>query len=161
MESTLQHANEATSAAWNANAAYSDARMGDAGNDFVNQLIWPAVTHLLALQPGKQVLDIACGNGLYQLLGAGFAAGFVVDGLEERAFAPVTRQAGIRLAGTANLARSHPCLWCVCVQPTRGVHRFVGASLHRPGCCTVHRPSLVIYVHVLLIDPIDQGSNLC
>lgn len=60
-----QQANAETRAAWNANAAYWDARMGDSGNDFVNELIWPAVTHLLALQTDEQVLDIGCGNGLY------------------------------------------------------------------------------------------------
>lgn len=65
MTTDLHQANQETQAAWNANAAYWDARMGDTGNDFVNELIWPAVTRLLALQPGERVLDIACGNGLY------------------------------------------------------------------------------------------------
>ena len=37
-----QQANAQTRAAWEANAAYWDARMGDAGNNFVSQLIWPA-----------------------------------------------------------------------------------------------------------------------
>ncbi|MBX3013430.1 MAG: class I SAM-dependent methyltransferase [Caldilineaceae bacterium] len=65
MEIDLQQANEETRQAWDANAAYWDAQMGNAGNDFVNELIWPAVTKLLALQPGERILDIACGNGLY------------------------------------------------------------------------------------------------
>ena len=65
MTTDLHQANQETQAAWNANAAYWDNRMGDTGNDFVNELIWPAVTRLLALQPGERVLDIACGNGLY------------------------------------------------------------------------------------------------
>ena len=65
MTPNLQQANTETQAAWNANAAYWDERMGDTGNGFVNQLIWPAVTELLALQPGERVLDVACGNGLY------------------------------------------------------------------------------------------------
>lgn len=52
-----------TRAAWEANAAYWDERMGE-GNDFVNVLIWPAVARLLPVAPGWRVLDIACGNGL-------------------------------------------------------------------------------------------------
>jgi 2-polyprenyl-3-methyl-5-hydroxy-6-metoxy-1,4-benzoquinol methylase len=58
-------ANETTRAAWNANASYWDARMGDSGNDFVNQLIWPVAEQLLAVQPDEQFLDVGCGNGLY------------------------------------------------------------------------------------------------
>ncbi|MCE7987222.1 MAG: class I SAM-dependent methyltransferase [Caldilinea sp. CFX5] len=65
MSITITQANAETQAAWNANAAYWDKRMGDTGNDFVNQLIWPAVSQLLALQPGERILDVACGNGLY------------------------------------------------------------------------------------------------
>lgn len=57
-------ANEETRAAWEANAAYWDARIGE-GNDFVNVLIWPATQRLLNLQPGERVLDAGCGNGLY------------------------------------------------------------------------------------------------
>ena len=37
--------------------------MGE-GNDFANVLCWPAIEELLAVQPGQEVLDIACGNGL-------------------------------------------------------------------------------------------------
>lgn len=50
--------------AWEANAEVWDARMGDEGNDFFNILCWPALASLLELQPGQQILDIACGNGL-------------------------------------------------------------------------------------------------
>lgn len=65
MTTNLQQANVETQAAWNANAAFWDGHMGDAGNGFVNRLIWPAVTELLALHPGERILDVACGNGLY------------------------------------------------------------------------------------------------
>lgn len=65
MSTIPDQANEETRAAWNANAAYWDTRMGDHGNDFVNELIWPAVEHFLRLQPSEHVLDIGCGNGLY------------------------------------------------------------------------------------------------
>ncbi len=55
--------NAETQAAWNSNAAFWDERMGE-GNDFVNELIWPAVERMLPVTPGMQVLDVACGNGL-------------------------------------------------------------------------------------------------
>ena len=57
--------NEETRAAWNANAAVWDAKMGDEGNDFVNVLQWPAIRPLLGEIEGQRILDIACGNGLY------------------------------------------------------------------------------------------------
>lgn len=50
--------------AWEANAEIWDARMGDEGNDFFNILCWPVLASLLDVQPGQQILDIACGNGL-------------------------------------------------------------------------------------------------
>lgn len=50
-------------AIWEQNAGFWDDYMGDAGNDFYRQLIQPTVTDLLAVQPGEQVLEIACGNG--------------------------------------------------------------------------------------------------
>ncbi|MBM4431090.1 MAG: class I SAM-dependent methyltransferase [Chloroflexi bacterium] len=56
-------ANEETRAAWNANAAFWDGRMGE-GNDWVETLVWPATVRLLQLQLGERVLDVACGNGL-------------------------------------------------------------------------------------------------
>ncbi len=59
----LRKANEETRDVWNENAAFWDQRMGE-GNDFVELLTWPATERLLALRPGEQVLDVACGNGL-------------------------------------------------------------------------------------------------
>jgi 2-polyprenyl-3-methyl-5-hydroxy-6-metoxy-1,4-benzoquinol methylase len=55
--------NQETRAAWEANAKFWDERMGE-GNDFVNILQWPAILRLLDPQPGRRMLDIACGNGL-------------------------------------------------------------------------------------------------
>jgi 2-polyprenyl-3-methyl-5-hydroxy-6-metoxy-1,4-benzoquinol methylase len=59
----LRKANKETREAWDANAAFWDAQMGE-GNDFVNVLQWPAILRLLAPQPGQCILDIATGNGL-------------------------------------------------------------------------------------------------
>lgn len=51
-------------AAWEANAEFWDARMGDEGNDFFRILQWPVITSFLDPQPADRILDIACGNGL-------------------------------------------------------------------------------------------------
>ena len=50
--------------AWDANAEFWDARMGDDGNDFFNLLQWPVIVPFLDPQPADRILDIACGNGL-------------------------------------------------------------------------------------------------
>ena len=55
--------NEETRRAWDRNARFWDAKMGE-GNDFFDILIWPATEGLLAAHPGEQILDVACGNGL-------------------------------------------------------------------------------------------------
>jgi 2-polyprenyl-3-methyl-5-hydroxy-6-metoxy-1,4-benzoquinol methylase len=60
----LQQAHEETRDAWEQSAAFWDERIGE-GNDFVELLIWPATERLLQLRPGEQLLDVACGNGLY------------------------------------------------------------------------------------------------
>ncbi len=63
-----------THAAWEANAAVWDTRMGDEGNDFFRILCWPAMLDLLNLRPGQHVLDIGCGNGLTSRKLAGLGA---------------------------------------------------------------------------------------
>ena len=68
-------AHDESRAAWNANAAFWDERMGDDGNDFVNVLIWPPTQRLLALQPGEHVLDACCGNGVYPVVWQRWAPG--------------------------------------------------------------------------------------
>ena len=62
---TINDLNAETRAAWDANAAIWDARMGDEGNTFVNILQWPVIQPLLNVKVGQHILDIACGNGLY------------------------------------------------------------------------------------------------
>lgn len=78
-----QRANEETREAWNRNASFWDARMGE-GNDFAEILILPAVERLLAIKPGERVLDVACGNGLTSRRLAAWGAQVVgVDFAEE------------------------------------------------------------------------------
>ncbi len=48
---------------WNQNACFWDDYMGDEGNHFYRLLVQPTTEALLDIQPGEQVLDIACGNG--------------------------------------------------------------------------------------------------
>jgi SAM-dependent methyltransferase len=57
--------NDDIRAVWDANAAFWDNHMGDAGNDFHRELVAPAAEELLALTPGERVLEIACGAGLF------------------------------------------------------------------------------------------------
>jgi 2-polyprenyl-3-methyl-5-hydroxy-6-metoxy-1,4-benzoquinol methylase len=56
--------NQFSREAWDANAEVWDSRMGHEGNDFFRILQWPVIVSFLDLQPGRHVLDIACGNGL-------------------------------------------------------------------------------------------------
>lgn len=49
---------------WDANANWWDDRIGD-GNSFQDHLIEPASENLLAVRPGQEILDIACGAGRF------------------------------------------------------------------------------------------------
>lgn len=49
--------------AWERNAPFWDAYMGDESNDFHRRVVRPAVEEFLAVGAGDRVLDIACGNG--------------------------------------------------------------------------------------------------
>ena len=60
----LQAAGQENRSAWNANAVFWDARMGDEGNDFLNVLCWPVILRLLDPGASHRILDIACGNGI-------------------------------------------------------------------------------------------------
>src|SRR6516225_2900146 len=56
--------NQETRKIWDQNATFWDEKMGD-GNDVQRLLVAPATEHLLNLQPGEAVLEIACGNGVF------------------------------------------------------------------------------------------------
>jgi 2-polyprenyl-3-methyl-5-hydroxy-6-metoxy-1,4-benzoquinol methylase len=81
-----RQANAETREAWNENAAYWDERIGE-GNDFVEVLIWPAVSRLLAPKPDDRILDIACGNGLYARRLAAVGAAVVAFDFSEKLIA--------------------------------------------------------------------------
>lgn len=53
-----------TTEVWDQLAEWWDDKIGD-GNDYQNYLIEPATERLLSLQPGENVLDIACGAGRF------------------------------------------------------------------------------------------------
>ncbi len=55
---------DAVREAWEKNGRWWSDRFGE-GNDFHLNLIAPAVEALLSIQPGEQILDIACGNGAF------------------------------------------------------------------------------------------------
>src|SRR5882724_4125825 len=57
---------------WEQNARWWDARMAE-GDRWHRSLIGPAVEHLLAVQSGESLLDLACGNGWFarRLAGSG------------------------------------------------------------------------------------------
>lgn len=63
-ERMITDPNQFSREAWDANAEHWDERMGDDGNDFFNILCWPILASFLDAQPGRHILDIACGNGL-------------------------------------------------------------------------------------------------
>ena len=94
---------------WNANAAWWDDRIGD-GNEFQTHLIEPASERLLAISPGDQILDIACGAGRFARRMA--AAGGRVIAIDrssefiERARTRTPKESGIEyhIADAANAA---------------------------------------------------------
>lgn len=85
-DQNLGQAHRETRDAWNENAAFWDAHMGE-GNDFVKVLIRPATERLLDLQPGECVLDVACGNGLTSRRLAGMGARVVAFDFAEQMIA--------------------------------------------------------------------------
>lgn len=65
--------NEDVRSTWDTNADFWNERMGE-GNSFHNTLVRPTQEKLLALEPGEEVLDIACGNGHFARQMAAFGA---------------------------------------------------------------------------------------
>lgn len=61
----LAQINEESRAIWDRNASFWDEKMTDEGNDFQRILVGPACERLLQLQAGEQVLELACGNGVF------------------------------------------------------------------------------------------------
>lgn len=59
----FQHTNDESKHAWEENADYWDAKMGDNSNTFHREIVRPHTEELLAIKRGDLVLDIACGNG--------------------------------------------------------------------------------------------------
>ena len=81
--------NHITRRQWDEKAEFWDQLHGDEGNQFHRELISPAVERLLAIRPGEQVLDIACGSGVLArklaALGANVTAADFSPALIERA----------------------------------------------------------------------------
>jgi 2-polyprenyl-3-methyl-5-hydroxy-6-metoxy-1,4-benzoquinol methylase len=50
---------------WNRNAAFWDDYMGAEGNDFHRLLVSPSAERLLEIRNGDEILEIACGVGLF------------------------------------------------------------------------------------------------
>ncbi len=64
MSDDIERYNQMSREAWNANAEFWSAYMGEGGS-FQRSLIGPNVERLLNLQPHEHVLEVACGNGLF------------------------------------------------------------------------------------------------
>lgn len=56
---------DASRRAWEENAEFWDAQMGDRSNRYHCEVVRPCVTKLLEPVPGDFILDAACGNGNY------------------------------------------------------------------------------------------------
>jgi ubiquinone/menaquinone biosynthesis C-methylase UbiE len=49
--------------AWSDAAHWYDQLVGESGSEYQQKVVFPGVLRLLALSPGEQVLDLACGQG--------------------------------------------------------------------------------------------------
>src|SRR5687768_7576945 len=68
---------------WTQNADHWDSRMGE-GNSFHRHLVGPSVERLLALRPGDEVLEIACGNGQFARRMAELGASVLATDISQR-----------------------------------------------------------------------------
>ena len=83
VDAELQTLNRRVRDIWNHNADFWDERMGE-GNSFQLMLIGPAQERMLDLQPGAEVLEIACGNGNFARRMAELGARVVACDLSEQ-----------------------------------------------------------------------------
>ena len=66
--------NQESQTLWDQKAAFWDDYIGEQGNQFHRMLVAPAARRLLDIQPGEQLLDVACGNGQFAREMAGLGA---------------------------------------------------------------------------------------
>ncbi|KAL7272102.1 hypothetical protein RUND412_005112 [Rhizina undulata] len=57
--------NEIHKTIWNDNAVYWDEAIGASGNSFYRHLVAPAAERLLDVKPDENILELACGNGIF------------------------------------------------------------------------------------------------
>ncbi|MBA2693725.1 MAG: methyltransferase domain-containing protein [Rubrobacter sp.] len=107
MDGKTRSLNEDTRELWDAKASFWDENMGD-GNLFQNTLIAPATERLLGVEPGKRVLEIACGNGVMSrrlaALGTNVVATDFSEAFLERAKARGTENIEYRLVDATSEA---------------------------------------------------------
>ncbi len=84
-------------AIWDANADAWDERIGGGGG-WQTSVMAPVVEHMLAIQPGERVLDIACGNGIFSRHLAGLGATVVAADFSPRLI-ELARQRTVEHAG--------------------------------------------------------------
>lgn len=114
--------NAASRAAWEANAAFWDQRMGE-GNDWVERLCWPALSRLLDAQRSERMLDVACGNGLFSRKLAALGASVVGFDFSEAMLA----HARARTEAGADIAYRHVDATDEAALLTLGERSFDGA----------------------------------
>ena len=82
-ENSLETLNQEVRDIWNQNVTFWDSQIGE-GNQFQLTLTGPASERLLNLQEGEQVLEVACGNGVFTRRMAQLGAHVVASDFSER-----------------------------------------------------------------------------
>ncbi len=82
-EREIERLNRLSREAWNANAEFWDAHMGEGGS-FQRNLIGPSAERLLDLHRGERVLEVACGNGMFARRMAALGATVVATDFSEK-----------------------------------------------------------------------------
>lgn len=95
---TSQPSHEAVRDIWDANATFWNEQMAE-GNLFHRELVGPTAEKLLAIEPGQQIVEFACGNGQFSRrmaeLGAEVDASDVSPRLVELAIARTSQRPDI------------------------------------------------------------------